>query len=112
MKKIAAHAKLKAGSLAGALLLSALAFMTFPLTTSAVLLAAAAFALGLGLGCGQPLLQVSPRCEKLWVVLAVCSRQGELGDRERQPRHGVLPRRGTGPIGHICSVSIGRCTDK
>ncbi len=41
--------------LAGALALSAGAFMTFPLTTSAWLLAAAAFTLGLGLGCGQPL---------------------------------------------------------
>ncbi len=41
--------------LAGALALSAGAFMTFPLTTSAGLLAAAAFTLGLGLGCGQPL---------------------------------------------------------
>lgn len=44
--------------LAGALALSAVAFMTFPLTTSAVLLAAASFALGLGLGCGQPLSMI------------------------------------------------------
>ncbi len=44
--------------LAGALLLSAAAFMTFPLTTSALLLAAAAFVLGLGLGCGQPLSMI------------------------------------------------------
>ncbi len=44
--------------LAGALLVSALAFMTFPLTTSAVLLAATAFVLGLGLGCGQPLSMI------------------------------------------------------
>lgn len=44
--------------LAGALLLSAAAFTTFPLTTSALLLAAAAFALGLGLGCGQPLSMI------------------------------------------------------
>lgn len=44
--------------LAGALLISALAFMTFPLTTSAALLAAAAFVLGLGLGCGQPLSMI------------------------------------------------------
>lgn len=44
--------------LAGALALSAGAFMTFPLTTSALLLAAAAFTLGLGLGCGQPLSMI------------------------------------------------------
>ncbi len=44
--------------LAGALAMSALAFMAFPLTTSAVLLAAAAFVLGLGLGCGQPLSMI------------------------------------------------------
>ncbi len=46
--------------LAAALLVSALAFMTLPLTTSAVLLAAAAFVLGLGLGlgCGQPLSMI------------------------------------------------------
>ena len=44
--------------LAGALALSAVAFMAFPLTTSAVLLAAASFALGLGLGCGQPLSMI------------------------------------------------------
>lgn len=44
--------------LAGAMLVSALAFMTFPLTTSALLLAAAAFVLGLGLGCGQPLSMI------------------------------------------------------
>lgn len=44
--------------LAGALLISAAAFMTFPLTTSALLLAAAAFVLGLGLGCGQPLSMI------------------------------------------------------
>jgi MFS family permease len=44
--------------LAGALLLSAAAFMTFPLTTSALLLATAAFVLGLGLGCGQPLSMI------------------------------------------------------
>ena len=44
--------------LAGALLVSALAFMAFPLTTSAVLLAASAFVLGLGLGCGQPLSMI------------------------------------------------------
>lgn len=44
--------------LAGALALSAGAFMTFPLTASALLLAAAAFVLGLGLGCGQPLSMI------------------------------------------------------
>lgn len=44
--------------LAGALAMSGVAFMMFPLTTSAVLLAAAAFALGLGLGCGQPLSMI------------------------------------------------------
>jgi MFS family permease len=44
--------------LAGALAMSAIAFMTFPLTTNAVLLAGAAFALGLGLGCGQPLSMI------------------------------------------------------
>lgn len=44
--------------LAGALIVSALAFMAFPLTTSAALLAAAAFVLGLGLGCGQPLSMI------------------------------------------------------
>jgi MFS family permease len=44
--------------LAGALLLSAAAFMAFPLTTSALLLAVAAFVLGLGLGCGQPLSMI------------------------------------------------------
>jgi MFS family permease len=44
--------------LAAALLISALAFMAFPLTTSALLLAAAAFVLGLGLGCGQPLSMI------------------------------------------------------
>ncbi|MBX3664364.1 MAG: MFS transporter [Burkholderiales bacterium] len=44
--------------LAGALLVSAAAFTTFPLTTSALLLAVAAFVLGLGLGCGQPLSMI------------------------------------------------------
>ncbi len=44
--------------LAAALLVSALAFMSFPLTTSAVLLATTAFVLGLGLGCGQPLSMI------------------------------------------------------
>lgn len=44
--------------LAGALLISAAAFTTFPLTGSALLLAAAAFVLGLGLGCGQPLSMI------------------------------------------------------
>ena len=41
-----------------ALALAALAFFTFPLTHSPWLLAAGAFALGLGLGCGQPLSTV------------------------------------------------------
>ena len=44
--------------LAGAFIISATAFMAFPLTTSAPLLAAAAFLLGLGLGCGQPLSMI------------------------------------------------------
>jgi hypothetical protein len=34
------------------------AFVTFPLTTNALLLGAAAFVLGLGLGCGQPLSMI------------------------------------------------------
>ena len=41
--------------LAATLAISALAFAAFPLTASPLLLGAAAFALGLGLGCGQPL---------------------------------------------------------
>ncbi len=44
--------------LAAALAVAALAFVTFPLTTSPLLLAAAAFSLGLGLGCGQPLTMI------------------------------------------------------
>lgn len=44
--------------LAGAFVISAAAFVAFPLTTSAVLLAMAAFLLGLGLGCGQPLSMI------------------------------------------------------
>jgi MFS family permease len=44
--------------LAAALLISAAAFTIFPLTGSALLLAAAAFVLGLGLGCGQPLSMI------------------------------------------------------
>ncbi len=43
------------GMIAGALALSAAAFFSFPLMQNPVLLAGAAFALGLGLGCGQPL---------------------------------------------------------
>jgi MFS family permease len=46
------------GMLAGAFVISAAAFIAFPLTTSAPLLAAAAFVLGLGLGCGQPLSMI------------------------------------------------------
>lgn len=44
--------------LAAALALSALAFISFPLTTSPLLLGTAAFVLGLGLGCGQPLSMI------------------------------------------------------
>ncbi|MDP1537074.1 MAG: MFS transporter [Burkholderiales bacterium] len=44
--------------LAGAFIISGAAFMTFPLITSAMLLAATAFVLGLGLGCGQPLSMI------------------------------------------------------
>jgi MFS family permease len=44
--------------LAGAFIISGVAFMAFPLTTSAPLLAASAFVLGLGLGCGQPLSMI------------------------------------------------------
>lgn len=41
--------------LAGALVLSSLAFVSFPLMHTPVPLAGSAFLLGLGLGCGQPL---------------------------------------------------------
>ncbi|MFN7087596.1 MAG: MFS transporter [Burkholderiales bacterium] len=41
-----------------ALALSAAAFVTFPLTASPLLLGMAAFLLGLGLGCGQPLSMI------------------------------------------------------
>jgi MFS family permease len=44
--------------LAGAFIISGVAFIAFPLTTSAPLLAASAFVLGLGLGCGQPLSMI------------------------------------------------------
>ena len=44
--------------MAAALALSALAFVVFPLTTSALVLGVAAFVLGLGLGCGQPLSMI------------------------------------------------------
>jgi MFS family permease len=44
--------------LAGALIISAVAFMMFPLTGNAVMLATVAFVLGLGLGCGQPLSMI------------------------------------------------------
>ncbi len=45
-------------TLAVALATSALVFVTFPLTTSPLLLAAASFVLGLGLGLGQPLTMI------------------------------------------------------
>ena len=44
--------------LAGAFIISAAAFCVFPLTTSAPLIGLAAFMLGLGLGCGQPLSMI------------------------------------------------------
>ncbi len=44
--------------MSGALVLSAIAFATVPLTTHPLLLGMASFALGLGLGCGQPLTTV------------------------------------------------------
>jgi MFS family permease len=44
--------------LGGALALSAVAFLPIPFLTTAPLLAAAAFVLGLGLGCGQPLSMI------------------------------------------------------
>jgi predicted MFS family arabinose efflux permease len=44
--------------LSAALALSVVAFLTFPLTSRPLLLGAAAFVLGLGLGCGQPLSMV------------------------------------------------------
>lgn len=46
------------GMLTGAFVISALAFVMMPLTQSALLLALASFALGLGLGCGQPLSMI------------------------------------------------------
>jgi len=42
----------------GALALSAMAFLVFPLTTRPLLLGLASFVLGLGLGCGQPLTMI------------------------------------------------------
>lgn len=42
----------------GALALSALAFVSVPFTSHPVLIALAAFLLGLGLGCGQPLTMI------------------------------------------------------
>ena len=42
----------------GALALSGMAFVVFPLTTQPLLLAIASFVLGLGLGCGQPLTMI------------------------------------------------------
>ena len=44
--------------MAGALALSALAFIAVPFTTQPLLLAAASFVIGLGLGCGQPLSMI------------------------------------------------------
>jgi hypothetical protein len=44
--------------LSGALVLSAVAFASVPLTSNALLLGIAAFVLGLGLGCGQPLTMI------------------------------------------------------
>jgi predicted MFS family arabinose efflux permease len=44
--------------ISGALALSTLAFIAVPLTTAPVLLGAASFVLGLGLGCGQPLSMI------------------------------------------------------
>jgi len=44
--------------LTGALALSAAAFISFPLTRVPLFLGIAAFALGLGLGCGQPLSMI------------------------------------------------------
>ncbi|MDP2238585.1 MAG: MFS transporter [Burkholderiales bacterium] len=44
--------------LSAALALSVVAFVSFPLTSSPLLLGVAAFVLGLGLGCGQPLSMV------------------------------------------------------
>lgn len=44
--------------MAGALALSAIAFITVPFTIDPLLLGAASFALGLGLGCGQPLSMI------------------------------------------------------
>jgi predicted MFS family arabinose efflux permease len=44
--------------MSGALALSAVAFVTVPLTSHALALGTAAFALGLGLGCGQPLTMI------------------------------------------------------
>ncbi len=44
--------------LSAALALSVIAFVSFPLTSSPLLLGVAAFVLGLGLGCGQPLSMV------------------------------------------------------
>ena len=44
--------------ISAALALSVFAFISFPLTTSPLLLGVAAFVLGLGLGCGQPLSMI------------------------------------------------------
>ena len=44
--------------LSAALALSVVAFVSFPLTSSPLLLGVAAFVLGLGLGCGQPLSMI------------------------------------------------------
>lgn len=44
--------------LAAALALSALAYLSIPLTATPIMLTVVAFALGLGLGCGQPLSMI------------------------------------------------------
>lgn len=55
--RIAAHWGERA-VITGALAVACVAFVSFPLTQSALLLAAASFVAGLGLGCGQPLTMI------------------------------------------------------